>query len=662
MDIDLGPGIDGTEAARQIREYRELPIVFLSSHTEPEIVERTEKITSYGYVVKSSSITVLDASIKMAFRLFQANRKLTNELFRRRQAEDQIRKLSLGIEQSSASVVITDAKGTIEYVNPRFTEITGYSEGEVLGQNPRILKTDEKTIEEYKELWNTINSGAIWRGEFHDKKKNGELYWESASISPIRNEQGIITHFIAIKDDITERKENLLRLQDSEARFKLLHDASFGGIVIHDQGVVLECNQGLCELSGFSREELVGTDGFKLIAPEYRDLVRENIRSGYEKPYEAVGIRKNGTRYPLGLVAKNVIYQGKKVRVAEFRDITQIKQNEHLIFEKNALLETVLETVPLPIFYKDSYGRYTGFNKAFEDFYGVSKENLMGKTVFDISPPDLAQKYFEMDQELFDRPSTQTYETQVMTPSQGLRDVVFHKASLVNETGEVNGLVGAVIDVTETKSFQRLIEHQLHEKEILVREVYHRIKNNIASIENLLTLQAQAAKNSDVSVALQDALGRVRSMRVLYEKLLVSDALESGSVKNYLASLIPGVLGLFSHAPNLRLLQNLEDIDLPGKTIIVLGIIANELLTNTLKYAFKGRNRGTISVSFRAMNEKLEMVIADDGHGLPEGYDFVSSTGFGHLLVRMLAEQLHGEFRLENDHGTRATLTFLQPI
>jgi len=356
MDIDLGPGIDGTEAARQILEFRDLPIVFLSSHTEPEIVEKTEKITSYGYVVKSSSITVLDASIKMAFRLFQANRKLTNELFRRRQAEDQIRKLSRGIEQSSASVVITDAKGTIEYVNPRFSEITGYTEGEVLGQNPRILKTDEKSIEEYQELWNTINSGAIWRGEFLDKKKNGELYWESASISPIRNEQGTITHFIAIKDDITERKENLQRLQDSEARFKLLHDASFGGIVIHDQGVVLECNQAICELSGYSREELLGTDGFKLIAPEYRDLVRGNIQSGYEKPYEAVGRKKNGTRYSLGLLAKNVFYQGKTVRVAEFRDITEIKQNEHLIFEKSALLETVLETVPLPIFYKDAKG------------------------------------------------------------------------------------------------------------------------------------------------------------------------------------------------------------------------------------------------------------------------------------------------------------------
>ncbi|MCM2358397.1 MAG: PAS domain S-box protein [Geobacteraceae bacterium] len=135
------------------------------------------------------------------------------ELQERKRAEEQLRKLSHAVEQSPVSVVITDPAGNIEYVNPKFTETTGYASEEVIGKNPRILKSAESPAAEYAHLWQTITAGHEWRGEFHNKKKSGELYWELASISPIRNGEGAITHFIAVKEDITERKklENQLR-------------------------------------------------------------------------------------------------------------------------------------------------------------------------------------------------------------------------------------------------------------------------------------------------------------------------------------------------------------------------------------------------------------------------------------------------------------------
>ncbi len=127
------------------------------------------------------------------------------DITERREAEQNLRKLSRGIEQSPVIVVITDAEGNIEYVNPKFTEVTGYYSEEVVGSNPRILSSREKTKSDYKELWDTILSGKVWRGEFHNKKKNGDLYWEAASVSPIFNELGKITHFIAVKEDITKQ-------------------------------------------------------------------------------------------------------------------------------------------------------------------------------------------------------------------------------------------------------------------------------------------------------------------------------------------------------------------------------------------------------------------------------------------------------------------------
>jgi PAS domain S-box-containing protein len=124
----------------------------------------------------------------------------------RKEAQAQLQKLSSAVEQSPTTVVITDVEGRIEYVNPKFTEVTGYTREEAIGQNPRILKSDEQPPEFYEDLWKTIISGQDWRGEFCNRKKTGETYWESASISPIRDADGNPTHFVAVKEDVTDRK------------------------------------------------------------------------------------------------------------------------------------------------------------------------------------------------------------------------------------------------------------------------------------------------------------------------------------------------------------------------------------------------------------------------------------------------------------------------
>ncbi len=145
----------------------------------------------------------------------------------RKKAEESIRKLSHAIEQSSASVVITDTKGSIEYVNPKFTTLTGYSAEEAIGKNPRVLKSGKTPREVYKELWETITSGNEWRGELCNRKKDGGFYWESASISPVKDDKGVITNFIAVKEDITDRRQADEKLQQSEKRLanaqKLVH-------------------------------------------------------------------------------------------------------------------------------------------------------------------------------------------------------------------------------------------------------------------------------------------------------------------------------------------------------------------------------------------------------------------------------------------------------
>ncbi|MDP2653055.1 MAG: PAS domain S-box protein [Candidatus Omnitrophota bacterium] len=140
---------------------------------------------------------------------------IARDVTERKRIEDELRKLSQAIEQSPSSIMITDVQGKLEYVNPRFCQVTGYSSSEVLGKNPRFLKSGETSPGHYRQMWMALTSGQEWRGVFHNKRKNGELFWESAALSPIRDEKGRITHFLGIKEDISERKRMEDELQAS---------------------------------------------------------------------------------------------------------------------------------------------------------------------------------------------------------------------------------------------------------------------------------------------------------------------------------------------------------------------------------------------------------------------------------------------------------------
>ncbi|MBT7073892.1 MAG: PAS domain S-box protein [Anaerolineae bacterium] len=141
---------------------------------------------------------------------------VVRDITEQKKAEEQLHKLSLATSQSPAAIVIADLSGTIEYANPAFTKITGYTLEEAIGNNPRILQSGEHGVEFYKNLWETLNKGEIWRGEFHNKNKDGRYFWESASISPIINTDGKTTHYIAVKEDISDRVETMLALEEAK--------------------------------------------------------------------------------------------------------------------------------------------------------------------------------------------------------------------------------------------------------------------------------------------------------------------------------------------------------------------------------------------------------------------------------------------------------------
>lgn len=251
-----------------------------------------------------------------------------------KQIEQDLRKLYRALEQSPASVVITNTSGNIEYVNPKFEEITGYRAQEVLGQNPRMLKSGDKTAEDYKAMWQAILSGKVWRGQFHNRRKDGSIYWESASISPVRDEEGEISHFIAVKEDITSQKraEDLLRMNATV--FDTINEAI---LVTDSEGTIKTVNPAFSRITGFQAHEVIGRNPRILSSGRhddafYREMWSSLVQRGYWNG-EIWNRRKDGSVFPEWLsLAVIKDSQGKAQEyVAVFSDISQRKHDEEQI-------------------------------------------------------------------------------------------------------------------------------------------------------------------------------------------------------------------------------------------------------------------------------------------------------------------------------------------
>ena len=210
----------------------------------------------------------------------------------------------------------------------------------------------------------------------------------------------------------------------------------------------------------------------------------------------------------------------------------------------------------------------------------------------------------------------------------------------------------------ERKRAEEEIQRQLAEKEILLKEVHHRIKNNFASVSGLLTLQSQALTDPWAAAVLQETIGRVDSMRILYDKLLLSEGYMDLSVKNYLDDLVDRITAIFPSQARIKIDLRIDDFHLDAKRLFPLGIIINELLTNIMKYAFIKRKTGRVEIALTLAKKHVTLTIQDNGRGLPAGFDMEKSKGFGLMLVKMLSQQLGGSFSMETRKGTRCKIEF----
>jgi len=497
--------------------------------------------------------------------------------------EGQLKTLSIAVEQSPSTIVVTDTSGRIEYVNPKFTQLTGYTYEEAIGQNPHILKTDKTPPGVYECLWKTITSGKEWRGEFCNKKKNGEFYWESASISPVKNGEGTITHFVAVKEDITERKQ-------MEEKLKLFNEYL-------EQRVTMRTEE--------LREKNV-------------DLVKE---------------------------------------------ITERKRAEKELRESEEKFRKITSSAYDTIIMMDNEGEISFWNEAAERMFGRSREEVVGKDLHKLIVPERYYDAFQKGMKGFRQDGTGLIiNKSLVLPGlrrDGTEFFADHSFSSVKLRGKWHA-ISIIRDITERRRAEEQIKAALKEKEVLLAEVHHRVKNNLQIISSLLDMSSMQTQNQETIELFAESRNRVEAMSLIHSQLYESERFNEIDMERHIHELSENLLRIYSKEKTITLDIKSSNVYLPVTLAVPCALVLNELISNSLKHAYIDGQQGVISISMQQSNDGATLVkIKDDGVGISEEIDIEKTNSLGLKLVRNIVnKQLNGTMKIVRNKGTEVVLEF----
>jgi PAS domain S-box-containing protein len=393
------------------------------------------------------------------------------DITERKKVEESLRKLSMAVEQSPVSIVVTDVDGRIEYVNPLFTNLTGYSMSEAVGLNPKVLKSGRTPHHVYKELWDTILSGGDWRGELLNKKKNGELYWEMASISPVKDEAGRITHFVAVKEDITARKqaeEERKRLVQALAhRVDELTMLNSAIDVLQNDRPVPDLLRQVVTIFGSSLKRSGGS------AARIAYGIEEYVTEGFS--VTPATISANFETYDAAKGMIQITYDQKTVvpgseeskLIDSLAKMLESSLNRRLSAEARSRLAAIVDTSEVAIIGKTMGGVITSWNHGAEKLYGYQAAEVIGKSINILVPGDRKNEMLMILGKIGDGDHIRHYETVRLTKDGRILDISLTVSPIIDESGKVIGASSIARDISARKKAEDALRAKNRELEII---------------------------------------------------------------------------------------------------------------------------------------------------------------------------------------------------
>ena len=418
-------------------------------------------------------------------------------------------------------------------------------------------------------------------------------------------------------------------------------------------GEILECNETTLRNTGYKREELIGKPISALICGTVPSLKNKVDRpEGAEKNdngeiyvIETEHKRKNRASCPVEIKIRSSVFDKKPVFIITARDISKRKETENKLTVQAKFLESLIETIPIPFMYKNHELRHTMCNDPILERLNLKKEEFIGKTVFDVLPQEYASEIHKMDLETISsrQPVSKTF---TMPDKNGEeRFTLMNTMSVFSEEGDFSGIITISQDITDLKKAKKDLKRSLEEKTILLQEVHHRVKNNLAIIIGFLSMQKTLMDDEKCIEAITDAENRIYSLATVHESIYLSENISEIDAGDHFETLIGSILTTFADDSAISHSIDAGGCKLDIRQAIPASLIVNEIITNSVKYAFTGRKSGKISLKLsRNENGKFSMVISDNGIGLPEGFDYSKSHTLGIKVINNIVRlQLKGE-------------------
>ena len=584
------------------------------------------------------------------------------------------------IEVSIDPLVTIGLDGKLKDVNKAVELVTGYSRHQLIGTDfsnyfvhPEQAKAGYETV---------FREGYVKDYPLEIQHKNGHITPVLYNASIYKDQKGKTIGVFAAARDITERKIAEKALIESQQRLSdfidFLPDATFA---IDIEGKVIAWNHAIEEMTGFKADDIVGKGNYEYALPFYgtrRPVLIDLVLKCNKEIKSYSNVKRDGkallAETNVKLNNKNVILWDKAVplydsegningAVESIRDITQPKMAQSALKRSEQRFRAVAESAVDAIVTTNSKGNIIFFNNSLSKIFGYTKEELSGKPLTLLMPERFKKDYLNELQK-FKKSGQHRLIGKTVTTT-GLKknknEFPFEMSLSAWESDGKTYFTSIIRDLTERQKADEQIKKSLEEKEVLIREVHHRVKNNMQIISSLLNLQTKYVDDKETINLLKESQNRVKSMAMIHEKLYQSHDLNHINIFDYINSLVKDLFYSYAIPKNqIKPVIEVDEINLNIETAVPCGLIISEIISNSLKYAFPEGREGEVHISLKHEDKKFYLTISDNGIGFPESIDFNNTDSLGLKLVNSLTEQIDGELELDKSQGTKFNITFQQ--
>jgi len=632
------PQFDGLSALKIKKEiFPNTPFLFVSGKIGEEFAVEMLKEGATDYVLKNNLLK-LGPAVKRALKEaeeYKAHQIAETSLL---ESEEKYRAL---FERSINPILVLDENGYCIDLNRSAREFFENPNMQLKNQYINDLLIFDMDLNYNNDFWKT---GGSFEANYSTDSK---IKYLDISFNPVKIKNSLIIFGIA--KDVTSQKKAEISLKEKEEEYRLLIENQTDYIIKFDlDGLLRFVSPSYCEILGRIEEELLGKSFIPLLHEEDHHKTDKAIDLLYKPPYtsyiEQRVQTKNGWRW-IAWAYKSIVDDNNKVTgfVGVGRDIHDQKMAQEALKESESKYRSIFENTGAMTMIFDENMDISLVNSEFEKFSGYLKKEIQGlKNVSDfVVREDLSRiKGYHRLQRINPDAIPKNYEVQLVNRKGEVKEFF---ATFDMIPGTRKGII-SFMDITDRKVAENKIKKSLREKEILLREIHHRVKNNLQIISTLLELQCDQIKDEEVMELYRESENRIQSIALIHENLYQSDDLASIQIDEYINNLLNDLMNSYGIESSVNLNIDVDKITLGIETAIPCGLIINELVSNSLKYAFPNGTSGNIYLSLKEKDDgTFKLLINDDGSAFPSDFEEKKNRTLGLQLVNNLVKQLDGD-------------------